>query len=397
MIFHLSQKTLKEVFNDINDLDIFFLKLQAATNINLTPHKSAIIFSEIQYAPKVRQAIKYLVKDGRYKYIETGSFINIKQNTKDIVIPSEEMKINVYPMDYEEFCWATNENYEILKSINTANKRMGEELNNNLMRSFRVYMAVGGMPEAVEGYVNKLSFQKIDEIKQRIIKLYTEDFNEIDAKGKLSLLYNSIPYHLANNKNRFVITCALKKQRISKKDEELLSILLDSKTVLPSYNVNDPSILLSNNLNVSDFKLYLSDVGLFTTMIINNKEIAPENLYLKLLSDKLPANLGYLYENAIAQIINSNNQKLFFHTWKKEGATHSYEIDFLLPDNAKLIPIEVKSSEKKNHSSIDAFSEKYSNRISRRILFSQDDLGHDKMLELKPIYLSPVVLSNICN
>ena len=120
-------------------------------------------------------------------------------------------------------------------------------------------------------------------------------------------------------------------------------------------------------------------------------------MYLKLLSDKLPANLGYLYENAIAQIINSNNQKLFFHTWKKEGSTHSYEIDFLLPDNAKLIPIEVKSSEKKNHSSIDAFSEKYSNRISRRILFSQDDLGHYKMLDLKPIYLSPVVLSNICN
>ena len=389
--------TVKKVFDDITDLDLFFFKLQAATDTNLIPHKSLIIFDEIQLAPKVRQAIKFLVKDGRYNYLETGSLINIKKNIKDIVIPSEEMRINVCPMDYEEFCWATNENYEILKNINNTNKPMGQEINRKLVRNFRIYMAVGGMPQAVEGYINKLSFQKIDVIKQQIIELYKDDFRKIDPSGRISLLYNSIPAQLSNNKNRFVMTNALQKQRISKTDEELLADLLDSKTVLPCYNVTDPSILLSNNLNVGNFKLYLSDVGLFTTMIFNNKELAPENLYLKLLSDKLPANLGYLYENAVAQIITSNNQKLFFHTWRKENSTHSYEIDFLVPDNTKLIPIEVKSSENKNHNSINAFSQKYSNRISRRILFSQDDIGHDKMLELKPIYLAPIILSNICN
>ena len=389
--------SLMKVFDDINDLDMFFLHLQAATGVNLIPKKSVIIFDEVQLAPKVRQAIKFLIKDGRYNYIETGSLISIKKNVKDIVIPSEEMKINVYPMDYEEFCWATGENYEILKTIEKSNKALGQDLNRKLMRDFRIYMAVGGMPQAVEGYINKLSFQKIDMIKQQIIELYKDDFRKIDSSGRISLLYNSIPSQLSNNKTRFIMSNVLDKQRVSEKDQELLADLLDSKTVIPCYNVTDPSILLSNNLNVADFKLYLSDVGLFTTMIFNNKEIAPENLYLKLLSDKLPANLGYLYENAVAQIINSNNQKLFFHTWRKKDSTHSYEIDFLISENTKLVPIEVKSSESRNHSSINEFSEKYSKRISRRILFSQDDLGNDKMLELKPVYLAPIVISNICN
>ena len=386
---------VKEAFDDINDLDIFFLRLQEATRINLIPHKSVIVFEEIQLAPLVRQAIKYLVKDSRYSYIETGSFININKNIKGIVIPSEEMKINVNPMDYEEFCWATNTNYDLLKKINLENKPLGQAINRKLMRDFRIYMAVGGMPQAVEGYINKLSFQQIDTIKQQIIELYQEDFRKIDRSGKISLLYNSIPGQLANNRIRFVMSSALNKQRITEKDNELLSDLINSRTVIPCYNVTDPTILLSNNLDMKSFKLYLSDVGLFTSMVMHNKELATEDLYLKLLSDNLPANLGYLYENSVAQILNSNNQRLFFHTWKKENSTHSYEIDFLVTDKAKLIPIEVKSSERRNHESIDTFSQKYSKRVSRRILFSQDDIGHDNMLELKPIYLSPIILENL--
>ena len=353
------------------------------------------MFDEIQLAPKVRQAIKYLVKDGRYSYIETGSLISINKNVQNIVIPSEEMTINVYPMDYEEFYWATNNNYDLLKEIDIANKPLGQSINRKLMRDFRIYMAVGGMPQAVEGYINKLSFQQIDTIKQQIIKLYQGDFRKIDSSGRISLLYNSIPSQLSNNKIRFVMSSALNKQRTTEKDNEILSDLINSKTVIPCYNVTDPTILLSNNLDVENYKLYLSDVGLFTSMVMHNKELALEDLYLKLLSDKLPANLGYLYENAVAQILNLNNQILFFHTWKKQDSTHSYEIDVLVSDKAKLVPIEVKSSESRNHESIDAFSQKYSKRISRRILFSQDDIGHDKMLELKPIYLAPIILENL--
>ena len=388
------KKEVLQIFDDISDLDIFFLQLQSITSTKLYEHNSVIIFDEIQLAPKVRQAIKHLVKDGRYDYIETGSLISIKKNVKGIVIPSEEMKINVYPMDYEEFCWATGKDYSILKQIDEHNKEIGQAANRILMRDFRIYMAVGGMPQAVEAYINKNTFQEIDVIKKTIIELYKDDFRKIDPYGRLSMMYDAIPSQLALGKSKYYLSNALNK-RISKRDEELLFELIDSKTVLICNNVSDPNISLNLTKNINNFKLYLSDIGLFTTMLFNNKSLISENIYNKLLSDRLEANLGYLYENVVAQIIKSNNFDLYYHTWVAKDKSHSYEIDFLVSNGSKIIPIEVKSSNINNHKSIVEFSKKYSSCISRRILFSQHDISNDGMLELKPLYLAPIIMDKL--
>ena len=375
------------IFDDISNLDVFFLQLQSVTSTKLYERESVIIFDEIQLAPKVRQAIKHLVKDGRYDYIETGSLISIKKNVKGIVIPSEEMKINVYPMDYEEFCWATGKDYSILKKIDECNKEIGQATNRVLMRDFRIYMAVGGMPQAVEAYINKNTFQEIDVIKKMIIQLYKDDFRKIDPSGRLSMMYDAIPSQLALGKTKYYLRTALNK-RISKKDESLLYELIDSKTVLMCNNVSQPNISLNLTKNIDTYKLYISDIGLFTTMLFNNRAIISENIYNKLLSDKLEANLGYLYENAVAQIIKSNDFDLYYHTWYEKDKSHSYEIDFLVSNGNKIIPIEVKSSNINNHKSIIEFSKKYSSSVSRRILFSQHDISNDGMLEIKPLYLA---------
>ncbi len=386
---------LAEVFHDIANLDIFFLRLQTVTGIKLIEGKSVIVFDEIQRMPKVRQAIKHLVKDGRYHYIETGSLISIKRNVKDILIPSEEMKIPVYPMDYEEFMWACGkDSYELLRQIAALNKPVGNATNRVLMRDFRIYMAVGGMPQAVEAYVNGKNFNEIDVVKRGIIELYKEDFRKIDSSGRISAIFESIPSQLAGKKRRFVLSKATGK-RITRKDEERLYDLLDSKTVICCYNVTEPSVALSQGKDFDRYKLYVADVGLFTTMLFNDESSVYEKIYAKLLSDKLEANLGFLYENAIAQMIKANGRELYYHTWKEEEKVHSYEVDFLISSKGKIIPIEVKSSETKNHTSINSFCKKYSKVISRRILFSQRDVGNEGMLEFKPIYLAPIILEDM--
>ena len=383
---------MKHVFDDIANLDIFFLRLQAETGVKLIEGQSVIVFDEIQRMPKARQAIKHLVKDGRYHYIETGSLISIKKNVKDILIPSEEMKISVYPMDYEEFLWACGkESYDLLRQINALNKPIGDSTNRVLMRDFRIYMAVGGMPQAVDAYVQGKNFSEIDVIKREIINLYKDDFRKIDPSGRISAIFESIPSQLANQQKRFVLSRATGK-RITRKDEELLYDLLDSKTVISCYNVTEPSVTLSQGKDFKTYKLYLADVGLFTTMLFNDASQVYEKIYSKLLSDKLEANLGFLYENAVAQIIKSSGRDLYYHTWQEKGKVHSYEVDFLISSKGKIIPIEVKSSDTRKHISIDVFSKKYSKVISIRILFSQKDIGKEGMLELKPIYLAPIVM-----
>ena len=382
--------SLLDVFSDISNRDIFFLKLQAETGIQLIERRSVIIFDEIQFFPKARQAIKYLVKDGRYDYIETGSLISIKKNVKDILIPSEEHRIKVYPMDYEEFLWATGKSPEILRVGYKSSSAMGNSLNTKLMRDFRIYMAIGGMPQAVERYLETNNLEKVDEVKREILALYGEDLKKIDPSGRLSDIYASVPAQLALKKKRFVITKATGKRKTGK-DEERLFDLIDSGIVLPCYNVSAPSIALAQERKTEDFKLYLSDIGLFVSIIFRSDA----DIYRKLLSDKLPANLGYLYENAVAQALTSVGRKLYFHSWKKEESTHSYEIDFILSSSSKIIPIEVKSSSVRNHESMIAFCDKYSSIVGRRILFSQKDLGKDGPIELKPIYMLPFFLEEI--
>lgn len=377
-----------DVFKDIAKPDLFFLRLQAETGIRLYERNSAIIFDEIQLYPKARQAIKYLVKDGRYDYIETGSLISIKKNVKDIMIPSEEHKINVYPMDYEEFMWAVGDNPDIIRQICDSGIAVGDATNRSLMRNFRLYMAVGGMPQAVEAYIDKKNFDYVDKVKRRIIDLYLEDLKKIDASGRLSDMFRSVPSQLALKKKRYVITAATGKQK-TRKDEERLFDLIDYKIVLPCYDVATPSAALLQTRKIDSFKLYMSDVGLFTTMLFDDADGMRSDIYKKLLSDKLDIDLGYLFENAVAQMLTAKNRELYYHTWRKENSTHSYEIDFLITRKDKVIPIEVKSSSVKKHESIDEFVRKYSKYVGERYLVSQKDVSSDGMLKLRPIYMVP--------
>lgn len=385
--FSIASNEEKVCFDDINDLDMFFLRLQAVKKSNLYEHESVIIFDEVQLFPKARQAIKHLVKDGRYHYIETGSLISIKKNVKNILIPSEEMKIQVYPMDYEEFCAATGSNYSLLEKIYYLKKGVGQQINRKLMRDIRIYMAVGGMPQAVESYVNGDNFAKIDQVKRQIIQLYEDDFKKLDPSGKLSAIYHSIPAQLSKDVRRYRLSSAIGKRKTSK-DENLIYELIDSKTVLPSYNCTDPRVSLSISKDLDSYKLYISDTGLFITLMFIDRPVAENEIYAKLLADKLPANLGYLYENLIAQIIAASGRELYYHTWNKERSTHYYEIDFLISQGTKISAIEVKSSGIGKHESLTEFSKKYSQHVGETYILSQKDIDKEGAIRYMPIYLS---------
>lgn len=386
--FSKATDTIRSCFEDIGNLNVFFLRLQAETGTTLYEHESLIIFDEVQLFPKARQAIKHLVADGRYSYLETGSLISIRKNVKDILIPSEEMKIQVYPMDYEEFCDATGGNFELLRQIFGSKRAIGQATNRKLMRDLRVYMAVGGMPQAVEAYINGKNFSEIDMIKRQIISLYEEDFKKIDPSGRISALYHAVPAQLAKDARKYRITTAIGKRNNTKADE-LLYELIDSKTVLPCYNSTDPRASLADTKDFSSYKLYLSDTGLFVTLMFIDRPATENKVYAKLLSDKLPANLGYLYENLVAQMIAASGRELYYHTWEKDGSTHYYEVDFLISDGSKIDALEIKSSGSGKHESIREFCRKFSQNISKAYLISQKDVGNEENLLLKPFYLVP--------
>ena len=375
-------------FDDINNLDMFFLRLQAIRGVDLYEHDSIIIFDEVQLFPKARQAIKHLVKDGRYHYLETGSLISIKKNVKNILIPSEEMKIEVYPMDYEEFCLATGKNYTLLEKIYKLNKSIGQETSRKLMRDIRLYMAVGGMPQAVESFINGDNFAMIDQIKRQIIKLYEDDFKKLDPSGNLSAIYHSIPAQLSKSSKKYRIPTTIKKRKTSK-DERMIYELIDTKTILPSYNLTDPGVSLTLSKDLNSYKLYIADIGLFVTLMFIDRPSVENEIYSKLLSDKLPANLGYLYENLVAQMIAASGRELYYHTWEKKESTHYYEIDFLISNGAKISAIEVKSSGTGKHESLSEFEKKYSKHVKDCVILSQKDIGNDNIIKYFPIYLTP--------
>ncbi|WP_295766481.1 AAA family ATPase [uncultured Holdemanella sp.] len=389
--FSKTTNKILECFDDIGNLNIFFLRLQAEAGITLYEHDSLIIFDEVQLFPKARQAIKHLVADGRYSYLETGSLISIKKNVKDILIPSEEMKIQVYPMDYEEFCDATGNSYGLLKQIYDSASPIGQATNRKLMRDLRIYMAVGGMPQAVEAYVDGKNFSEIDMVKRQIITLYEEDFKKIDASGRLSAMYHSIPAQLAKDTKKYRLTSAISKTS-SARTEELLYELIDSKTVLPCFNTTNPNVSLVDTKDFDSYKLYVSDTGLFVTMMFMDRAVTENDVYAKLLSDNLPANLGYLYENLMAQMIASTGRELYYHTWEKKDSTHYYEVDFLVSDKSKINAFEIKSSGLGKHESINEFCRKYSKNVNKSYLISQKDVGKDGSLLLKPFYLVPFIV-----
>lgn len=392
--FSVESQEVKKLFDDMSDLNVFFSMLQLFYSTELVNRNSVIIFDEVQLYPKARQAIKTLVKDGRYDYIETGSLISIKKNVSDILIPSEERKLEMYPMDYEEFLWALGKSSTIplLENVFNSKQRLGDDLNRKLMRDFRLYMLVGGMPQAVEEYIQSNNFKKVDDIKRDIINLYEDDLRKIDSTGRLSMIFEAIPSQLNKNSKRFQTKKVINSYNVSEDTIlSLLSELKDSKTVNLAYHANDSGIGLSAYKDLSKYKLYMADTGLFVTLQFKDKDFTENIIYEKLLNDKLSMNLGYLYENAVAQILTANGHDLFYYTFENKTQKRNYEIDFLLTNSNKICPIEVKSSNYKKHSSLDEFSIKYSNRILNKYIIHTKDISKDKDILCLPIYMTQFI------
>lgn len=376
------------LWNDLTNLDAIFLKLQQQYNVTLRPRESAIIFDEVQKCPLARQAIKYLVEDGRYDYIETGSLISIHKNTKDITIPSEEDRVTMYPMDYEEFRWALGDTATIplLKQQLDNRISIGDDVTRKQMRELRLYMLVGGMPQAVKTYLDTNNLHAVDKTKRGIIKLYLEDFQKIDSTGNAERLFKNIPAQLSSNTSRYKPYSVIG-QQTGKKIAELLQDLEQSKTTLFCYHCTDPNVGMSLNTDLSRYKMYVADTGLFVTLCFWEKDYTENDIYNKLLSDKLDANLGYIYENLVAQMFATAGNKLFYYTWAKDEK-HNYEIDFLLSRGSKIVPVEVKSSGYKIHKSLDAFCEKFSARTGNRYMIYSKDLRKDGATLLVPFYMA---------
>ena len=386
---HVS-KDIKDLFEDTYDLDFFFLQLQQLSGTKLYEKESVIIFDEVQLLPKARQAIKYLVADGRYKYIETGSLLSIKKNTKDILIPSEEHKISMYPMDFEEFLWAIGDevSIETIRILLEKKRPAGNAIHRNLMRIFRLYMLIGGMPQAVETYLEKNNLQAVDEIKREIVDLYEEDFTKIDASGLAGDIYDAIPANLSSNASRYILSNAREGTR-SERVRDLLPDILSSYTVNIAYHANNPAVGMALEKDVGKYKLFTSDVGLFVTLAFRDKKYVENIIYNKLLSDKLEANLGYVYENAVAQMLVAKGNNLFYYTMGNNSSNHLYEIDFLISTGNKISPIEVKSGNYRCHKSLDQFCDKFRSRIGNKYLIHTKDYKWENGINYIPVYMLP--------
>lgn len=386
--FNEASEEVTALFNNLMNMDYIFLQLQSIYNVVLKKRKSVIIFDEVQNCPRARQAIKYLVKDGRYDYIETGSLISIKKNTKNITIPSEEERVTLYPMDYEEFRWAMGDEATIpLLRTFYDNKLPLAQAHREAMRNFRLYLLVGGMPQAVEAYLETNNFSMVDLAKRGVIRIYQDDFQKLDSTGRLETLFMNIPSQLSQTNNRFKPYAVLG-DIDEDKLMEFLKDLEDSKTTLFAYHSNDPNVGMSLTKDISKFKIFCADTGLFVTLAFWDKDYTENVIYQKLLNDKLSTNLGYVYENMIAQMLATSGNKLFYYTWPKDE-THNYEIDFLLSRGTKLQPIEVKSSGYNTHKSLDVFCEKYAHIVERRYLIYTKDLKTDQGTILLPVYMTP--------
>lgn len=380
---------IRELFNDVSDLNRIFMRLQLEYSVELKERKSVIIFDEVQLAPKARQAIKYLVKDGRYDYMETGSLISIRKNVRDILIPSEEVKLHMFPMDYEEFRWALGDTATIrlLQGCFHGRTSMGDATNRKLMRDFRLYMLVGGMPQAVAAYLETNNLEKVDSVKRSIITLYEDDFNKIDPTGNASKMFRQIPAQLTNNANRYLAWSATDGTRNSVL-AEIISEIKESMVVNMAYHANDPSAGMALHQDPNKYKMFTGDTGLFVTLAFWDRKFTDNTIYHKLLSDKLSTDLGYVYENVVAQMLKAAGHELYYYTFPTESGKHNYEVDFLIADRDKVSPVEVKSSGYKAHTSLDAFCMKFSSRIRNKYLVYTKDLRKDGDVLYLPVYMT---------
>ena len=392
---------VKSYFLDYKtDFDAFFSHLSLLFRVPLHERNSLIIFDEVQCFPPAREAIKYLVKDGRYDYIETGSLISINKNVKDILIPSEERHVKMYPMDFEEFLWAMGEDMlmPFIKECFLKRHPLGPALHRRAMDYFRQYMIVGGMPQAVEMYANTKSFERTDRVKRDIIDLYRSDIRKY-AKGyesKVVRIFDTIPGQLQKHEKKFQLS-ALKKQARFRDYESSFLWLEDSMVANICHAATEPSVGLRMKQDDSTLKCYMGDTGLLISHSFDEVTIAKEELFRKLLLDKLEINKGMLVENIVAQMLVSGNHKLyFFSSYSKEKSQDTMEVDFLLPkatisSRHNISPIEVKSGVRYTTSSLDKFRRKYGQQLAESYIIHSGDLKITDNTIYLPLYMTPLL------
>ncbi|MEC4183549.1 AAA family ATPase [Adlercreutzia sp. R21] len=394
--FSTEGENVRRLFReDIGNLDSFFRKLFLLKGHSLEPRCSVIIFDEVQLFPLARQSIKALVKDGRYDYIETGSLISIKKNTKDILIPSEEHKIKMYPMDFEEFLWAKGDDITApaIRDAFAARRSLGEDVHRRIMADFRSYLAVGGMPQAVEAFVEGCSFEEIDFVKRTILSLYEEDLHKYNEEGfnRVSAIFRSIPEQLSRHNAQFKFSVVEKAARF-KTVAPSIDFLGESMMVNLCYNVTAPDVLLELHADRSNFKMFMGDTGLLVTQVSRSGPATDDSLYKALIFDKLGTNQGMIMENMVAQMLVASGHDLYFHEFKfrPEGSKEEkpYEVDFLLVRGKRLCPVEVKSSGYKAHKSLDYFFGKYHVKANERYVLSPKDLSRKENTVYLPLYMA---------
>ena len=396
--FNKVDEQIKDIFiHDLDNLSSFFMKLTAFYGVKLYKRESLIILDEVQLFPRARSAIKYLVADGSYDYIETGSLISIKENVKDILVPSEEDSINMYPMDFEEFLWALgNESMiDLIRENYSKKKPLGQALHRKAMDYFRQYMIVGGMPQAVDAFVKTSDFDEVDKAKRRILKLYRDDIRK-HAKGyemKVEAIYDELPSQLKNHKRHFKLS-SLKQGARFDEYKDAMFWLSDAMIVNNCYNSTEPSIGLNLNRDRSLLKCYMGDTGLLISHTFDENGIVSEEVYKKLLLDKLEVNMGMIMENMVAQMLVSNGRKLFFYSNpSRKDPSSRMEIDFLISKSKisnrhNISPIEVKSSKNYTLKSIKKFMTKYYEQTNTPYVLHTSDLKEEDGILYLPLYMT---------
>ena len=397
--FAKENKDIRNNFiENMDDLDTFFRNLFLLKGRSLKGKKCVLIFDEVQLFPIARQAIKYLVADGRYEYIETGSLISIKKNVRDILIPSEEYKIKMYPMDFEEYLWAINDSvtFEAIKFAFINRKPLGDSIHRRIMKLFRTYMAVGGMPQAVDAFVKGKTFAQIDFVKRNILRLYEDDLAKYDMENreKASVIYKTIPEQLENKNSHFKFSLVDKNARYQNY-VDAVSFVAESMIGNECINVTKPEVALELFADRSNFKLYMGDTGLLVAQIMHNQDETDEDLYKSLIFGDLGINQGMILENMVAQMLRAAGHGLYFHEYlyAPDGSEKEkkYEIDFITVKKKKICPIEVKSSNYKSHKSFDYLIKKYQLKMEDRYIIYTKDLKYEEGITYIPIYMSAFI------
>ena len=392
-------KDIRENFiENMDHLDVFFRNLFLLKGKDLTGERCVIIFDEVQMFPQARQAIKYLVADGRYDYIETGSLISIRKNVQDILIPSEEYRIKMFPMDFEEYLWAIGDHTTIpvIKEAFNSRTPLGDAIHRKIMKNFRTYMAVGGMPQAVEALVQGKTFAQIDFIKRNILTLYEEDLAKYDKanQDRASVIYKTIPEQLENKNSHFKFSLVDKSARYQMY-VDAVKFITDSMIGNECINVTVPEIVPELYADRSNFKLYMGDTGLLVSQIMKNQDETDENLYKSLIFDKLGINQGMILENVVAQMLRASGHALYFHEYYYQAENtvkeKKYEIDFLIVKKKKICPIEVKSSNYSAHKSFDYLTKKYPIKLEDRYIIYTKDLKFEDQILYPPVYMTMLI------